>query len=205
MHTIDPSTIAQLLRDSMAKGKQPKLTIISASMEPLLRVDDHVQIVPANSESLRKGDIVVLRAPNAIYTHRYCGTVQHEGKTYLVTRGDRPMSYDPPWSPDDLIGRVVARVRNGRSLTLSHGKAGLLLSLLAVLVSLEEKIFTSRNHPITWQTLSQPETRLIGKQWRVGWRKPLFYALRGKFLIWYRLLNWFAGNGKVSQIVQTEV
>jgi hypothetical protein len=58
----------------------------------------------------------------------------------MVTKGDGSSRLDPPARPDDLIGRVVARVRNGHVRRFDgmgvslHGRGRALLSLGAGLV-----------------------------------------------------------------------
>lgn len=56
---LPPSVVADLLRDSMAQGQKPYLTITSGSMRPLLHVGDEVQLEPVTLADLNEGQFVV--------------------------------------------------------------------------------------------------------------------------------------------------
>ena len=121
MNRVDSRLIGELLTESLGRGLQPVLTISSGSMRPLLRRGDEVIIENAAWEGLVAGDIIVLRRPAALFTHRFWGTVTTSAGAWLTTRGDRSASFDRPVLPEAYVGRVAARRRNGRILFLDSG------------------------------------------------------------------------------------
>lgn len=122
MADVDATLLASLLRESMNEGQQPQLTINSNSMAPLLQSGDQIILTPVTPEQIQPGDLLTLTTESDLLTHRYWGH-WHQGDTVcLLTRGDRPLLYDKPWPIDSLIGRVIARQRQGKVLALEQGR-----------------------------------------------------------------------------------
>ncbi len=169
-YMLDTAMLADMLRDGVEANTRPRLTIVSESMTPLLQVGDQVVLEAVSAETLTPGDIVVLEESHDMLTHRYWQTLDHEGRTHLITRGDRPTAYDQPRPIDDLIGRVVGRVRNGQMLALDSGKGKQLNRRLARIARFENRQFANSAEPLDWDTLSTPEGRLLGRQWQESGR-----------------------------------
>lgn len=147
MNELNAYVIADLLRESMARGEQPALTLTSNSMYPLLKVGDQIRIEPAAAAALQPGDVVTFinaSDPSQLMTHRYWGSVQQNGRRVLMMRGDRPACFDPPCAAADLVGRVVARCRNGRDLNLESGSGRWLNRQLAGLAAREMARLTGK-------------------------------------------------------------
>lgn len=104
------AAVAELVRESLANGQATWLVVVSGSMRPLLTEGDEVYVEPIQPHQLHAGDVIVLREPAGLLTHRFYGPTHGR----LLTRGDRNLWPDPPASADQLLGRVVARRRNGR-------------------------------------------------------------------------------------------
>lgn len=129
IHTSAPAsrankTVITLLRTALAQGQQPALTISSASMSPLLRPGDRVYLATAAPAALQPGEIITVLENDSLLTHRFWGRQQHHGRFYLLTRGDRPLQFDPAHPETALLGRVVARQRGRRYLDLTTGAGG---------------------------------------------------------------------------------
>lgn len=121
MSNPNPALLTSLLRDGMHAGHMPYLRVSSGSMRPLLQVGDEVGLQPVTLEQLQPGDIVVMTDRDQILTHRFC-TLKNTGRSpAFLTRGDRVLSYDKLWTADQLLGRVVARRRQDRTLWLDYG------------------------------------------------------------------------------------
>ena len=137
MADVDAALLAALLRDSLSKGQQPRLTINSNSMTPLLRQGDEIIIESVTLEQLEPGDILTLTTDSYLLTHRYWGQEQQEGNTYLITRGDQPLVFDPLWPTAALMGRVLARQRQRKVLALDAGWGKWLNGRLTILAMAE--------------------------------------------------------------------
>jgi hypothetical protein len=134
-----PHTIAALLRQALAEGNQPRLTITSNSMAPLLRRGDVVRLASTKAASLRPGDVIVLVTPENLLTHRYWGNIADGRGIWLITRGDRPLGFDRPTMAQDLVGKVIARHRGERELSLTGGRGERLNQRLARLAARESR------------------------------------------------------------------
>ena len=165
-YMLDTAFLADMLRAGVEANKRPRLTIVSESMTPLLQVGDQVELEMVQPDNLRPGDIVVLEESHGMLTHRYWQTMEHSGEKYLVTRGDRPLAYDQPRPADDLIGRVVGRVRDGKSLPLDSGKGKRLNKRLGRMGKFENRQFANGKQPLDWDMLSTPDGRVLGQQWQ---------------------------------------
>ncbi len=139
MINTNTSIIAEMLREGLARGDMPFLTISSGSMAPLLKAGDQVGLEAVDPLQLDAGDIVTLAPEGDLLTHRFWGW---EGSR-LRTRGDRLLMIDPLWPPDCLLGRVIVRQRNGRTLSFTSGKGQRLNRHLARL-NLSESHFLNK-------------------------------------------------------------
>ena len=141
MKAVETDLISDLLRQSMAQGTSLALRIVSDSMSPLLKTGDKIEIKPVEASALSPGDILLLRGPRDFVTHRYWGTVLTNGQPGLLTRGDRPFQFDQPWTHDDVVGKVVARRRKDKFMSLTTGRGNIANQLQRGLVALEIRWF----------------------------------------------------------------
>ncbi|MEW5988391.1 MAG: hypothetical protein AB1791_17310 [Chloroflexota bacterium] len=139
---METSLLADLLLTSIDQGKRPQLTIATRSMVPLLRPGDQVCLGPADLQALQVGDLIAVAAPARLLIHRYWGPTVVAGQRHLLTRGDRPLTFDPPWPADCLVGQVIARRRGQRRLWLTHGRGRWLNRWLARLSALELRLLS---------------------------------------------------------------
>lgn len=138
MAGVEHSLLISLLESSIARGQTFYLTVSSDSMTPLLQSGDEIAVVAHLPGGLRRGDIVVVDEETGLLTHRYWGK---DGKGKVVTRGDRSLVFDPPWEPERLVGRVKARRRRGRTLSLERGWGAWLAAHLGRVAALEQRLF----------------------------------------------------------------
>ncbi len=142
MESINSTVLAAMLRESMQLGQKPNLTLTSNSMSPLLKSGDQVTIQPVLNAQLQTGDIITVidsHDTTQLLTHRYWGTAHRHESVQVITRGDRPLFFDPPISPEKIVGMVILRRRNGRILNLQQGKGKWLNRQLTALAALEIK------------------------------------------------------------------
>lgn len=160
--TSEPNALALsgLLREGMVSGHMPFLTVSSGSMTPLLRVGDEVGVQPVSPHQLHPGDVIVVLDRNLILTHRFIGLQNHKSGDVIVTRGDRSLIIDRPWTEGQLLGRAVVRRRKGHTLWLDFGKGYWLNRLLAQLSQFEHNLLRHVSSYGASQTLRLAE-RLV--------------------------------------------
>lgn len=170
MEKIDPFWLAQTLREQLQEGKTAVLTVVSRSMLPLLQPGDEVVLTAVAPDQLQPGDIITYLAGQHLMTHRFW----EERAGRLRTRGDRPVQFDPPFLPEQLVGRVQARRRNGRELTLATGVGAWLNERLAKLVQ-QEWLWLVRLGVVS---VSAPEQAVNPRlrSWPIRWRRRLVLA-----------------------------
>lgn len=112
--------LAEMLRQALTEGKQTQLTLSSDSMAPLLRHGDRLLLQSAQVDQLQPGDIVVVADSDGLLVHRFWAYRDPPRPVALVLRGDSLAYFDRPVLATDLVGVVVARLRNGRILALDR-------------------------------------------------------------------------------------
>lgn len=138
MTTIDSSTLHDMLRDSLAKGQNPRLTVISNSMAPLIWEDDQVILEAIQPEQLHPGDIITIHDNAGLLTHRIWSV--HD--KHFLTRGDHVLVFDKLNPPETILGRVIGRTHKQRTLSFQTGLGQWLDKHLAALIQQENRWLT---------------------------------------------------------------
>ena len=107
-----PELLAPLLADLAAQARVGELPVRGTSMYPSLLRGDKVRVVPAKTEEVRIGDIVVRLGETGPMIHRVVGWWWTRDGWRILTKGDGTRWFDSPVHPDQLVGRVVALVRD---------------------------------------------------------------------------------------------
>lgn len=142
MTNLQHSVMVELLKEGMAKGTMPFLTVTSNSMSPLLRQGDEIGLEAVGMSEIRAGDLLVLQEQETFTTHRFWGMLRKKGENMLVTRGDRTLHFDRPWATQQIVGRVVVRRRGQKLLWLNRGRGRRLNHWLARLAQWENRLFS---------------------------------------------------------------
>ncbi len=192
MLDLEPELIASLVQDNLRAGRTPYMRVSSDSMAPLLRKGDQIGL--ATPAGLAKpGDIVVLRGASSFVVHRLWGRVGEE----IVTKGDRSLTFDAPWSPETFVGCVVSRRRSIRTLSLKHGVGGRLQRHLWNLSRLEAGLFAGFSHnPLT----HSDKGRFLGRRLRRNRRDLLTRLVRRLMYTWASILTSLAGLGATKEV-----
>jgi hypothetical protein len=138
MTHINPSTIADLMRDSLAKGQNPQLTVTSNSMAPLFWADDQVILEAIQPDQLNPGDIITLVDQTGLLTHRIWARRDNS----FITRGDHALNFDDICQLEAVLGRVVGRVHKQHTLLFRDGWGRWLDGYLARLARQEHRWLT---------------------------------------------------------------
>lgn len=106
-----------LASDLAARGIAFRLRVWGNSMSPTIKNGDVVVVQPVSPDTLRQGDIVIYRRTGGHTAHRL--VAWKNGRRLLLTRGDALPHVDPPFTPEQVIGRVVAVERDDQSRSLT--------------------------------------------------------------------------------------
>ena len=110
MHEIYLRTARELNEASLNKQDLLRLKITSRSMDPILRIGDHVLVQSTSPSLIRCGDLIVTRREDGYLTHRLL-TVDEQG---WYTKGDRNLLADAPIDASEIVGLVIAIERQGK-------------------------------------------------------------------------------------------
>jgi hypothetical protein len=86
-------------------------------MLPLIRDGDRA-IVAHGCTGVRRGDVVVFRHDGLLVAHRLLAIRRGDAGPVFISKGDNTSQFDPPLLADEILGRVVAIERHGRSMAL---------------------------------------------------------------------------------------
>ena len=117
-HALKCEMAGEVLRSS---GRL-RLGVTGWSMLPSIWPGDTLELESGNGSIVSEGDIVLFRRDRRLFAHRVMGTSENG----IVTRGDAMPYGDAPVTESEVLGRVVAIVRDGkriepsRSLSFSH-------------------------------------------------------------------------------------
>lgn len=123
----------------LAAGANVRLRVTSGSMRPRLQIGDIIQVQSVAQEQIKPGEILVIRRPADLVTHRLI-RVSTAG---MVVKGDRLAQSDPPVAPEEVLGRVTAVERKGRVYPLEKPWRQMAGSVIARIGSLEAGLFSS--------------------------------------------------------------
>lgn len=100
----------ELVADVVRGFGSARLKVTGASMIPALWPGDVITVRHDAAAGLLPGQIVLHRREGKLVAHR----IVHIHNDSFFTRGDALPQGDPPISESDIVGKVVAIVRNGR-------------------------------------------------------------------------------------------
>lgn len=176
---VHSSLLVEMLREGMAKGQTPYLTLISNSMSPLLKKGEQVGLEGVTVEMLRPGDILVCDNGQQFVTHRFWGMANG----HLITKGDRSLAFDPPWQPSQLVGRVITQRTNRGQVSIVDGSGRWLNHHLATLGQWEARLFAGFS-PSPFSSA----TTFLGRSLAVNRQHLLAGLVRRAIFYWATLL-----------------
>jgi hypothetical protein len=95
-------------------------------MKGIFRTADFLIIEPCVLENLQKGDVIAFKRED-IFTDPIVHRIIHVAKDHFITKGDNNRRPDIlPVTESNLIGKVVAFERKGKTLSVRGGNAGLI-------------------------------------------------------------------------------
>lgn len=165
MNRSENNQVSALLQETLQEGGQAILTVTSNSMSPLIRRGDEVMLM-ALARPLQPGDIITFQTDAGLLTHRFWGYVPEADPPLLLTRGDKPVVFDPPTPTAHVLGSVIQRQRHGRWLPLGQGRGYWLNRHLVWLAAWDNRVLTGKT--ASKLTVSSPPA------W---WRQGIHWAL----------------------------
>jgi len=111
-HALKCDMAAEVLRSS---GRL-RLGVTGWSMLPSIWPGDTLELETTTAGELGEGDIVLFTRDQRLFAHRIVKT----GANAIVTRGDAMPRADRAVTDDELLGRVICIMRNGKRIEPSR-------------------------------------------------------------------------------------
>lgn len=117
LNLLPPEEMFSVVSQLLSEGYDVEFTVTGNSMWPLLAsVRDRVTLRKAPENSLKKGEIVLLKGKHGYLLHRIARIKGAEVQTF----GDGNCYYDEYEPADAVIGRVVSFNRKGRQVSCDN-------------------------------------------------------------------------------------
>jgi hypothetical protein len=131
---LPPGGFSTLASELLRQRQGVRCRTAGSSMFPLIRSGSVVQVEPVALESLRRGDVILFRAGDALVAHRLVDQGRGGGAGRLATRGDAfPRRVIEEVDPSQVLGRVVAIQRGPWQIRIDAGLGRLCSTMLAAL------------------------------------------------------------------------
>jgi len=155
----DDAEFDALAQAILSEGLTLRFRAKGMSMHPFVRTGDILYVQTVAPEQVRTGDLVLFRAAGCkIAVHRVLRQTQWQERPAFIIKGDRTERPDGIVPAEDLLGRVIAREREGVKIDLTTPirrlvKAGIAWlspvwpALLPIAGKLRSTICRGRNRP----------------------------------------------------------
>jgi signal peptidase I len=117
----DASRFIHVLEALLGGGHPVRFRAAGWSMYPTIRNGDAITVAPLGPSPVRVGDVLLYRRGAAAIAHRVIRVQSASGRSAgFVLCGDAAHSSDGPIEPPQVLGRVTAIERNGRTVHLDR-------------------------------------------------------------------------------------
>lgn len=114
---IDSHTLQrELFADVLRQFSTARLVVTGASMLPSIWPGDVLTIQRKELAELRAGEIVLAERDGKLIAHR----IKLVAGNQLIAQGDSMPQCDPPFASSEILGQVVAILRDDRNISLEQ-------------------------------------------------------------------------------------
>lgn len=120
---LDHAAFAALSAELIRESGGLRFRAHGRSMVPFIRDGDVLVLERVEAGRVGVGDVVLFQtAAGALYAHRVFRRELRQGAWQWIARGDALAAADPPFTADQIIGRVTSIERDGKCLRLDRGR-----------------------------------------------------------------------------------
>jgi len=140
----DPAVLADVAAGVLGDGHTIAFRASGSSMRPFIRDGDVLTVVPTDPRDLRAGDIVYYAGRGSRpAAHRILRRAKRNGRTVFMTRGDASGGPCAAVEAHQVLGRVTAATRGGRTVRLDGRTRRWMALVLAGLQPLKRLLLTA--------------------------------------------------------------
>jgi signal peptidase I len=116
---MEREKIASALIESLESGKVSKIKskVISASMEPAIKVGDICTIMLVNPKEIMIGSVIAFKRNGAITIHRIVDIREEKNKRVFYEKGDNAKLISQVMQ-DEILGKVISVEKEGKLINL---------------------------------------------------------------------------------------
>jgi signal peptidase I len=119
----------------LSLGYKVRFRPAGQSMHPTIRDGETVTVEPLAACAVRRGDIILYVTQGRLIAHRVVRLESVEEARFIL-RGDAVHCFDAPVGAEQILGRVIAVERAGRSVNLARKRTGLRLAMFRLAMRL---------------------------------------------------------------------
>ncbi|RKD23154.1 hypothetical protein BEP19_13125 [Ammoniphilus oxalaticus] len=121
MSNVNP--LGSSIKSILAKKGWVDIPASGVSMFPLIKEGDICRFVPLSAElDLKKGDVYLFQTEDGqLIGHRYYHSFLKNQILFHAFKGDSNVQFDPPLSPEQLIGKLIS-IKKKRSVLKTGGR-----------------------------------------------------------------------------------
>src|SRR5262245_12705213 len=118
----DSGLFTDVMEHALASGTLVRFRAEGSSMHPTIRDGEVIVAAPVSVAEVVRGDVLVCRHRGRVLAHRLVSIDGEGSRRRFVLRGDSQQSSDVFVDADDIVARIVAVRRRGRSIALPGGR-----------------------------------------------------------------------------------
>jgi len=157
-HHRREDVFAELAADMLRKFGEFEFVARGSSMIPCVFPGDTLIVRRDTPGSVCAGDVILLARARRFYAHRLVNKTEEEGPMRLITRGDALRQNDPPFTEDEMLGRVAAVIRRGKRIEIA-GHPGTVRCMVRWIV---RRSNTAARWLLRWHSLRGQLARNLG-------------------------------------------
>jgi len=117
----DSGWFTDVMEHALASGTPVRFRAEGSSMHPTIRDGEVIVAAPVSVADVVRGDVLLCRHRGRVLAHRLVSIAVDGHLRRFALRGDSQRSSDVLVGADDILARIVAVRRRGRSIALPGG------------------------------------------------------------------------------------
>jgi len=117
----DSGLFAEVTEHALGSGTVVRFRAEGSSMHPTIRDGELITVAPVSTADVARGDLLLCRHRGRVIAHRIVSIAGDGGDRRFELRGDGQRASEVFVGADDIVARIVAVRRHGRSIALPGG------------------------------------------------------------------------------------
>jgi hypothetical protein len=115
----DSGLFADVMEHALTSGTLVRFRAEGSSMHPTIRDGEVITAAPVSVADVVRGDVLLCRHGGRVLAHRVVAIAARRSDRHFELRGDGHTASDALVGADEIVARIVAVRRRGRSMPLA--------------------------------------------------------------------------------------